>query len=368
MKNPSLLTPRRLATGGALLLVAALMPLSTMAAPANTKWVNDDKPAVGAAGKDCGKPNYNTIQAAIDGANPGDTIKVCSGTYSGATVNKLVHLDGDHAVINTGPYSHPGLLRAGFLFNGDRSGSGSSIEGFEIDGATQFGADDGMVDFGIFSRGADDVTVRHNDIDLTLQAITSHNGTGWDIEHNKITDLWSRCGGGIGIIVGGNDGVTSVVDNVIDHNDVKGTLFVSPSDCGGYTGVGITLYADFRYGRPGAPTISNNNIDHNKVDLVSDTPAVVDVDGIEITDTRADDNYPAVPGNSIAHNDIKGAPAIGIWSSAGTSGNAFTDNKVKGATDLSCQDQSIGAGTAGTANTWDKDKGDTPSDPAGICD
>lgn len=370
---PALLSPRRLVAGATLVLLAALVPASALAASGTTRWVNDDKPVAAAPGKDCNKPGYATIQAAVSASAAGDTIKVCAGTYAGATIDRAVKLDGDHAVINSGPYSHGTVLRAGFLFNSDRSGSGASIKGFTFQGAADFGfSDPNNLDFGVFSRGADDVTVEHNDFELNLQAVTSHNGTGWDISHNEVHDLWTACGGGIGIIVGGNDGVTSVVDNKIEHNAVTGTVFVDADDCGGagglYTAVGITLYADFRYGRPGSPAISGNSIAHNKIDLASAMPEMVEVNGIELTDTRADDNFPAVPGNEIDHNDIKGQPGIGIWSSAGTSGNSFDHNKVKGAKELACQDESTGAGTAGTANAWEHNKGNGASDPAAICD
>jgi hypothetical protein len=358
-----------LAVGVALMLAVWLVPGTALAASGTTRWVNDDKPVAAAPGKGCDKPGYSDIQSAINASNPGDTIKVCAGTYAGATVDRAVILDGDHAIINTGPYSHPSVLRAGFLFNPDRSGSGTTIKGFTFVGAVDpHFADPNNLDFGVFSRGADNVTVKQNEFDTNLQAITSHNGTGWSINHNKIRDLWVTCGGGIGIVVGGNDGTTSVVNNEIGHNDIDGTVFVGADDCGGYTATGITLYADFRYGRPGAPEISDNSINHNNITLVSSMPAIVEVNGIELTDTRADDNFPAVPGNVINHNSIGGQTGVGIWSSAGTSGNSFNHNQINGALDFSCQDESAGAGTSGTANLWDKNNGKIASDPAGLCD
>ncbi len=368
MTHPSLLSRRLFAASAMLVFVAALVPVSALAATGTTRWVNDDKPIAAAPGKNCDKPGYSTIQAAINASVAGDTVRVCAGTYAGAVVDRAVKLDGDHAVITSGPYSHPGLFQAGFLFNVDRSGSGASIKGFDIVGAAQYGADDGKIDFGIFSRGADNVTVEHNDFSMLLQGITDWNGTGWDIEHNNLEDLWTRCGGGIGILVGGFDGLTSVLNNRVAHNDLSGTVFVSPTDCGGYSAVGLTMYSDSRYGRPGALEITGNNIDHNKVDLVSSDPETVPVDGIEITDTNGDDGDPAVPGNVISHNEVRGETSIGVWSSAGTSGNEFSHNKVSGSYDNSCVDESAGAGTAGTANLWDHNKGNIASDPAAICD
>jgi hypothetical protein len=53
-------------------------------------------------------------------------------------------------------------------------------------------------------------------------------------------------------------------------------------------------------------------------------------------------------------------------------GDLNNDDSIKnndfrnGGSNFDCQDESSGAGTAGTANTWTKNKGNT-SDPVGIC-
>ena len=48
---------------------------------AATRWVNDDKPAVPPTASSCNKPSFNTIQAVVTAAAPGDTINVCPETY-----------------------------------------------------------------------------------------------------------------------------------------------------------------------------------------------------------------------------------------------------------------------------------------------
>ena len=121
---PVLFSRRGIAAAGTMfVLAAALLPTAALAAKSTTHWVNDDKTPVAMPGKSCDRPGYNTIQAAVDAAAAGDTVKVCKGTYAGAVINKALKLDGDGAVINSGPYSHPGAFRAGFLLNPDRSGS-----------------------------------------------------------------------------------------------------------------------------------------------------------------------------------------------------------------------------------------------------
>lgn len=120
---------------------------------------------------------YQTIQSAIATAEDGDTILVSPGTYVGAIIDKTITLRArGRVIINDGPNSHS-FLRAGFLFNKDYTGSGTRIIGFRFIGEPQDSyEDDGKLDFPIFSRGADHVTVKRNIMLNSLQAITNWNG------------------------------------------------------------------------------------------------------------------------------------------------------------------------------------------------
>jgi hypothetical protein len=312
----------------------------------------------------------NTIQAGIDNAAPGDVVAVKAGTYAGAVVNKAVHLRARGKVtIDTGPFTHPGALRGGFIFEAGGAGSGASIEKFTFAGTIQtgFGPDDGKLDFAIFSRGADGVSVQHNSIVNTLQGITNWNGVDWDIAHNTLVDLWTICGGGIGILVGGFDG-SAITGHRVAHNTVKGTVRVSPGDCGGYDATGITLYADFRFGRAGASTVSDNVIEHNKVELVSDAPGVVNANGLELTvGTSVPGTEPVVmTDNLVAKNHLTGNSGNAIAVTAGTLDNLLEKNHATGSGETDVVDDSLGSGTSGTANIWEKNKCSTSS-PAGLC-
>lgn len=261
--------------------------------------------------------NYVTIQDAIDDPSviSGDKIIVASGYHAGATVTKAVEIKGeDGTVINAGPLpwaSYPpprGAYQAGFLFVGNGTGSGATISHLRFEG----------IEFPVFSRGADDVTVTHNVMLNPIQGITNwagcinpgcagNWGDRWNITHNEILDLQTACGGGIGIIVADYMGYDSY-DNVVAHNKVHGTLHVAENDCGGYAGTGIVLYADFRYGRAGSAEIAWNRVVKNKVALVSDNAAVVDAWAFELTDTRDSTSaipYPVVRNNAIGFNDFR---------------------------------------------------------------
>ena len=241
--------------------------------------------------------DFSTIQAAIDSlvVLAGHTILVEPGNHAGAFVTKAVEIRGeDNAVINFGPAHGSGMIMGFRLLAGS---DGASINHLIFE-----------VDLAIMNGGAvNDVTVDHCTFKNSVQAVSNWRGSGWVISHNDILDLRCKNGGGIGILVADfNGGV--VKDNLISHNKISGTLHVDPQDGGGYSGTGIVLYADFRWGAAGTAGIHDNRIVKNKVSLVSDTPVVVDVMAFELTDTRADPSVipPVLFDNAIGFNDFRG--------------------------------------------------------------
>jgi hypothetical protein len=240
--------------------------------------------------------DFATIQDAVDSPNvlAGDTIFVGPGNHAGALVNKAVKIKGQGgAIIDSGP-THPAGLSMGFRLLTGSDGTEISHLQFEVDLAIMNG------------DGVDNVTVTQNTFINSIQAISNWRGSGWTISHNDITDLRTRNGGGIGILIGDYSGGI-VSDNVISHNKINGTLHVYSGDGGGYQGSGIVLYADFRWGMAGAAEIKNNYVTKNKVSLVSDTPDVVNVVAFELTDSRDDATLvPVIFDNAIGFNDFRG--------------------------------------------------------------
>ncbi|MFH1716379.1 MAG: hypothetical protein ABIF19_03440 [Planctomycetota bacterium] len=225
----------------------------------------------------------------------GDTILVGAGNHFGAYVTKGVEIKGENgAVIDDGPL-HPAGLTMGFRLLAGSDGATISHLSFTVDLAIMNG------------DGVDSVTVENCTFTNAIQAVSNWRGSGWLISHNIITDLRTACGGGIGILIADFSGGT-VIGNVVSHNKISGTLHVAEGDCGGYAGSGIVLYADFRGTRTGAEEISGNSVVKNKVSLVSDTPAVVDVVAFELTDTRDDKilGPDTIFGNTIGFNDFRG--------------------------------------------------------------
>lgn len=242
--------------------------------------------------------DFATIQDAVNSpaVMAGDTITVGPGNHAGALLTKSLEIKGSgNAVINSGPLHPAGLVQGFRLFTGSDGAVISNLQ-FEVDLAI------------INADPVHDVTVSHNTFINAIQAVSAWRGSDWTISHNDIQDLRTRCGGGIGILIGDYSAGT-VTGNVVSHNKISGTLHVSPGDCGGYDGTGIVIYADFRFGRIGTTAITENYVTHNEVSLTSDNPSLVDVVAFELTDTRDNPNavpYPVIFDNAIGFNDFRG--------------------------------------------------------------
>lgn len=242
--------------------------------------------------------NFATIQDAIydPAVMDGDRIFVQAGNHAGAFVTKSVEIKGmDDVVINDGPLHGSGMIM-GFRFLAGSDGAKINHLTFTTDLSIMNGA------------AVNNVTVTQCTFINSVQAISNWRGNGWNINHNTITDLRTRNGGGIGILVADYSGGT-VSGNVISHNTISGTLHVWENDGGGYAGSGIVLYADFRWGYAGATEIADNYVTYNNISLVSDNPSVVDIVAFELTDTRnniAAVPYPVLFNNSIGFNDFRG--------------------------------------------------------------
>jgi hypothetical protein len=255
--------------------------------------------------------DFATIQEAMDSSEvvDGDTIRVGRGNHAGAYVTKAVEIEGQRwgrTTINSGPM-HPAGLSMGFRLLAGSDGATISHLTFIVDLAVMNGA------------AVNDVSVTQCIFLNAIQAVSQWGGSGWEISHNQIVGLRTKSGGGIGVLIADSSGGT-MQDNVVSHNNIYGTLYVDPDDCGDYDGSGIALYADFRWGRLGTAQMSFNRVFKNKVRLVSDNPEVVDVNAFELTDTRDDENavpYPVIFDNEICFNDWRGTESQMLFTPEG---------------------------------------------------
>jgi hypothetical protein len=327
-------------------------------------------------GADCPNAEYPTIQSAVNAADPGDRIKVCRGTY----VEQVTIPAGKDDLT---------LFSAGFL-------------------QAVIKAPPVMTDPGDIVRvaGAQNVTIRHFLITgplpdhlfcslFTRTGVRIDNGGSATLTDNHITEIRSAspllrgCQNGIAVLVGrqfeGQTGRAEITHNLIDLYQ-KGAVVVD--NAGSYAHV----HHNEIVGVGPQPTIAPNgvqvsrgagaDVDHNEITGNSYTGAgaagtgvivfeagsgLVDVgyndvfrndDGISLYDT--DDSL-------IEHNRSHDQLVFdGLYADAGSSGNRFAYNHAFRNFEHDCHDDSVGPGTAGTANFWVKNHGLTEDQP-GLC-
>jgi hypothetical protein len=151
---------------------------------------------------------FPTIQAAVDAALPGDTIRVGPGTWCGAVVTKLLNLagDGQPGITNQG-CSGPNAM-IGFLLL--PPASGSSIRGFAFLVTSVLPAPS----FGVYGSGANLITVEENSFNGAVFAVHNHNGRGWQVGHNKIRGAFE------GIVFYRSCTLTRGLDNSATFNSI----------------------------------------------------------------------------------------------------------------------------------------------------
>jgi nitrous oxidase accessory protein NosD len=316
-------------------------------------------------GLDCPNFQYMTIQAAVTAANPGDTIKVCAGTYLEQV---------------TIPVGKDGLT----LF--------SAPDLQAIIKAPLTMADPKAI---VRVNGARDVTIRHFTItgpgdalcDSIRWGVRVDNGGSALITDNHITEIhdtpFSGCQNGIGVLIGrnleGTTGSGTVVHNLIDKYQ-KGGVVVDKS------GSSAEVAYNEVVGAGPTPVIAQNGIavsrgaqgdvHHNKVsqnvytgpDFVatgilpfSNPIARVHHNDVFLNDVGIAPFVVAAGTVEVSYNNARNNVDDGIHAYAPTSGNLIAYNKAfeNGMND--CADD-----TNPTQNQWVKDLGRTESQD-GLC-
>ncbi len=372
---------------------------------------------------------YTSIGAAVVAASPGDTIKVCPGTYN-ETVNVNtpdLTFDGAKAGATGSAARSKALSRESVVndVNGDfilgSAADNTTIDGFALtgagsptvnhDGVEAFSGSSGLVltDNVIVGDGNG---VNFQNPDATEPATISKN---YVYDNNSEGNPGSNGQTGTGVFISngpanntsisnntfgedsqtainfagdtGNPSVGLVVANNKSINDATFLVAINSVNAvvetnkitvnGAVPGGNGTGILDFG-GNAGLHIIKNTMVSNSSV---SSAISLQTYAGSASTDTTVTNNKVSGWDNGvkvastyttalISNNHLTSNAAFGIYVSSGTSGNVVSQNRVSsdngGAVD--CTDLSTGYLSAGTANTWLKDVGsDHNSAPAGIC-
>jgi nitrous oxidase accessory protein NosD len=352
---------------------------ATHLADAATVWVVDDD------GAQCPSAGFTTIADAITAASPGDTIVVCPGSYAATTITKRLTLSGF-----TGELSNLKKCADSTNFPADSTTKNSIVAGFTvgadhvtIKGFTLTAPNDGvLVPGGINAAWVTKNVAQGNSVGVNL------NGTMSVVDHNCLRNN-SAGGPASGTGIYSDQGLKSadIVNNVFFQNtsaaitlldagagtldDVRVKNNVSSGD-GDLISIAGSTHSQIK-GNTATGTFPGSGIyiqagtaaPNSTLEITNNTLTLGNDEGIYVADD-------ALTSSTIKSNRATNNKTSGLHIEPGTGdndGNTITSNNFRSnqnVTGFDCWDETSGSGTAGTANTWSKDKGKTQS-PNGIC-
>jgi nitrous oxidase accessory protein NosD len=357
----------------AICAIGALTLFAATAASANELKVDDD-------GAQCPNATYTSIQAAVDAASPGDKVQVCAGTYMEQVrieAKDNLKLEGqDNPTIKAPPPVQTSPRALVWVHNSDDV----TLRGFTVSGPWNEPGCQTERHYGVFVDNSFDARISHNHVTMIRDAIPA---------------LWG-CQDGIAIEVG-RSALSSSGSAKIDHNLVdlyqKGGVLVdfagseadiTHNEIVGDPGVGhvgmITAQNGIQISRGAGGQADHNEVrdniyaghvlptDDNATGvLLFETDAALKIDHNTVHNNDDNISLYDVQGAKIDHNESFDAVVYdGLFADEDSSGNRFEENDAYNNNQFDCEDRSTGTGTAGTANTWKGNKGDTQNRP-GLC-
>lgn len=387
------------ATGAELIsLHQAAVPEST----ASPRLVVDGPPEI-----ECPNAAFASIQAAVAAAPPGGTIKVCPGQYNESVVvqkpltltaprqmGRATRCPSDaatdptrYAIVDSPGFGDglrlqaDGIVLEGFVAQGNLRGivTDPAFSGYLIRHTI---AQNNTIGITFRSSGALESTVERSCLRGASVALNSfvlrraqvegnevtHNGFGMalvnstdvGVIHNDVSD---SSGTGVFISLGTN------VSLLRNHVARSGAGLVHASSTGVIASnliehaadIGISLLSDrdvrvrFNHVRESGVGVRLLNADGNT--LRGNEIRRSDRDGVVLVNSDA---------NALGNNLSRDNGADGLHVTSQSSGNAITRNTLLGNDGFDCYDDTVGAGTAGTANFWIANVGRTENRP-GLC-
>jgi hypothetical protein len=365
-------------------MAAALALLGAGQASAATRAVDDDGKAT-PSNCNSNTPASPTIQGAINASAPGDSVAVCPGTYSetpripatkdGLTLYSTQPLQAIIKSPAVGPLPDKGdIVHVQGAHN-------VKILGFTISGP--------LPDTEFCTSAFAKAGVRvGNDGSATI--------AGNHITQIRSTSFALRgCQAGIGVQVGraseaGDTGHATVALNLIDKYQKNGMTVDGVGSSGDVlynrvqgdgeqplTSFNLAAQNGIQFGRGATGEVRSNTVldnTYNNPALATSTGFLVfDLPGnVRVSDNRAernDDNYAFLNVQNLTVDENTGNDATeddGIYVDEDSTNNKFLRNSAFGNQFLDCEDDSHGTGTAGTANIWNGNRGET-ADPPEIC-
>jgi hypothetical protein len=343
---------------------------------ATTRWVNVEETLPIPPGNGCEHAGYVTIQAAVTAAGPGDTIRVCRGTY---VEQVIIPAGKDNLTLHSVSHWHA-IIKAPVLMLDAKAivrvsaSQNVTIRGFEISGPGSGPCDSIRYGVRVDSGGSANIIGNHI----------------VDIRDLPPPPTVSGCQNGVAILVGRNfEGTTGsaliqgnvieryqkngpTVDNAgsfarITHNVIRG---VGPSATIAQNGMQVSRGADAVVEHNwvadntylGAPVFGGTGV-------LLFAPGSVRV--AHTTSVRSDDNFGLYDTEAATISYDKGLESTffdGIFVDSASTNNQITHGHFLDNAAFDCEDNSVGTGTGGTANYWTNNHGETEFPiGSGIC-
>jgi parallel beta-helix repeat protein len=362
------------------LLMGLLLPGAALAASGRTVYV-DDNGVVKAAGKgNCGKPNYTTIQAAVNDTSARRVV-VCKGIYvEQVTVERSLTLEGRSGAVIQAP---AGEFDAIVLFRGPQT---SRMKGFTITGAGSATVGAGIRTNGFVSDdiafGPTQVTISHNHItDIRDTRFGRTGGIGIFIFQSQadVSDNTVERYGFAGIVADGDDRADTTAQ--IDGNIIRGQGAGGESESqigirldemsadvedntisgnygSGTTGEGVGILVEFA-----SSSIRDNTLKQNNTGVHFGPGDGATLRGNEIRDSASNGiELFSTINATIVENESSDNGGNGIYLAANTQSNIVKGNTARDNGGVDIFDDS---GTP-PANTYVDNRCDTSS-PNGLC-
>ena len=364
----------------------------------------------------CDHATYPTIQAAVTAASPGDMVKVCPGLYSeNVTISKSLTLlgAGPAAKDRTGDASKESVIAPLAGIGVDVTADDVVIDGFTLVGTTagSAGLQTSPLHSGYLIRdnyfdvnpnngqgihfacsGAEQTVVEHNFFNGNRDKPGANNTDGMfsnEDVHNAVIreNTFTRSMDGAGIVLGiepADPGVT-ISDVTIEHNksfqdDSFVAMFNAPGTVLDHNEVEQSFGSSFFIGGGNdGSVITHNKVSDGAYDAIQTTLLFGGTASTDLEISHNDIDHmgrngiyasgfggPSMTSSLVSDNHSKNNVNDGIKIGPLNSGNTILNNDMKGNTNFDAEDDSSGTGTAGTANTWLKNKCNT-SFPLGLC-